>query len=636
VSTEPQEPDRPASTAADGKVTDISSARRGKRKSATGPKDEPKNDADGSADDGEQGTTEEKKRGPSQSSLLVQLADHNFRVLKGDDENTYAVARYGSQIALPFRGRGGLRKKLAKLYYTTHGRTTPSATALADALTVIEAKAEERDPEPVALRVARDGQNNIVIDLGTADGSCVVVRPGCWEIVSSSPVLFRRTALVGAMPRPRSNGSLDGLRNLLNVDEDGWWLAVGWMIAALIPEIPHPVLAVMGLQGAAKTTALTMLVRMVDPSQAPTRSAPRDIKGWASAGKNSWVIALENISNIPAWFSDALCRAVTGDAIIDRQLYTDDDVSVVAFRRVIALNGIDAGELAGDLADRMVTLELARITPDKRRPETEVWADFQETYASAFGALLDLLAKVIEKLPDIKLAEMPRMADFARVLAAIDEIQGWNSTDAYRHAIADTQETVVDSDPFAIAVKDLVMHEGASGKWTGTPTELFDALMPMVDGKPKPPKGWPASLKAMTGRLKRVLPSLDVVGVGVEFSRESDRARTRKVSIVAKDPTDTEHGRGDPSEPSNPSEQAPDLREASDSSSDGSRTDRESVRNLSDDPSASRTVSDQRRNTASDGSDGSDRSAQRTSDPMPFALVPDIEYDPDDDVEEDF
>ena len=47
------------------------------------------------------------------------------------------------------------------------------------------------------------------------------------------------------------------------------------------------------------------------------------------------------------------------------------------------------------------------------------------------GALFDVLACVLAVLPAVRLQSMPRMADFARVLAAVDETQGWSTLDDY-------------------------------------------------------------------------------------------------------------------------------------------------------------------------------------------------------------
>ena len=45
------------------------------------------------------------------------------------------------------------------------------------------------------------------------------------------------------------------------------------------------------------------------------------------------------------------CRE-TGDALVRRKLYTDSDLSVVRYRRVLIVNGIDIGAIRGDPAER--------------------------------------------------------------------------------------------------------------------------------------------------------------------------------------------------------------------------------------------------------------------------------------------
>ena len=67
-----------------------------------------------------------------------------------------------------------------------------------------------------------------------------------------------------------------------------------------------------------------------------------------TAAAGSWVVALDNLSGIPAWLSDSLCRASTGDGNVKRALYSDAGLAVVKFRRCVVINGIDLGALRGD------------------------------------------------------------------------------------------------------------------------------------------------------------------------------------------------------------------------------------------------------------------------------------------------
>jgi hypothetical protein len=477
----------------------------------------------GPGDDG-QGEEEPGGKGGTQASQLVGLAEARYRIVQGTDGKPYAVERGGPAIALSLRGRDGLRTRLARHFWDRH-RQTPSGSALADAITVLEGT--PMTPEPVALRVARTDTAAIVLDLAGPAGHAVLVTPTGWEIVERAPVLFRRTALTAPIPVPVPAGSLDPLRQLINVDEPGFRLLVGWLIAALVADIPHPILALIGEQGTAKSTAAQLLVSLIDPSPAPLRTPPRDVRAWAVTAAASWTVALDNISTIPQWFSDVMCKAVTGDGIVDRALFTDDDVTVLAFRRCLALTSIDAGRLAGDLAERLLVVELERITPDRRRPDADITNAYNTTRPAVLGALLDLLAQVLDALPAVHLDELPRMADFARLLAALDHVTGWTTLTDYTAAAAEANRSVVDADPIAQAVTDLA----AKGPWEGTAAELLDELAPE-----HPPRGWPGNGQALGGILRRLAPALRANGVAVDFIRSADRHRRRLVTVRAVDP----------------------------------------------------------------------------------------------------
>ena len=160
----------------------------------------------------------------------------------------------------------------------------PSGAALADALAVLEGAATRKPRESVALRLARDFTGAIVLDLGRADGRCVLVEPGQWRVTDRSTILFRRSALTGEMPVPVTGGDVEELLgDLVNAQQKMVRLIVAWLLAALIPDLPHPILGVFGEQGTAKTTLMRTLAMLIDPSPAPTRTTPRDLGQWAGA-----------------------------------------------------------------------------------------------------------------------------------------------------------------------------------------------------------------------------------------------------------------------------------------------------------------------------------------------------------------
>ena len=69
-----------------------------------------------------------------------------------------------------------------------------------------------------------------------------------------------------------------------------------WLIGALHPRGPYPLLVPNGEQGSAKSFLCRVLRRLIDPNEAELRSEPRDERDLVIAGCNSWLIALDNLS----------------------------------------------------------------------------------------------------------------------------------------------------------------------------------------------------------------------------------------------------------------------------------------------------------------------------------------------------
>ena len=92
---------------------------------------------------------------------------------------------------------------------------------------------------------------------------------------------------------------------------------------------------------------------------------------------------------MPTWLSDALCRLASGGSWAVRQLYTDDEEVLFQAARPILLNGIEEVISRPDLGDRAIFLTLTPIRDVQRRPETELWREFELVRPRILGALLD-------------------------------------------------------------------------------------------------------------------------------------------------------------------------------------------------------------------------------------------------------
>ena len=225
------------------------------------------------------------------------------------------------------------------------------------------------------------------------------------------------------------------------------------------------------------------------------------------------MVGLDNLSSVPDWLSDSLCRAVTGDGDVRRALYTDGGLAVFAFRRCIVLNGIDVGALRGDLTDRILHVSLDRIAEAARRKDEELNERWRQDHPLILGALLAVIAGVIRTLPFVRLGNKPRMADFAHVLAAIDQQQGTDGLSRYLEQAKVMAADSLSADPFLIALV------AADLEFEGTAAELLEQLRPSDERRP--PRDWPKNPRVVTGILKRHAPALRKLGWAVEDTQDS-------------------------------------------------------------------------------------------------------------------
>jgi hypothetical protein len=143
------------------------------------------------------------------------------------------------------------------------------------------------------------------------------------------------------------------------VSEDAFRLMVMWLLMAFRGRGPYPVLALHGEQGSGKSTTAEVLRMMIDPNEVMLRPPPRDERDLVIAGSNGSVVALENLSRIDPWLSDALCRIATGAGFGTRELYSDTEESLLSVQLPVVLNGIVEVITAGGLQDRSITLMFA-------------------------------------------------------------------------------------------------------------------------------------------------------------------------------------------------------------------------------------------------------------------------------------
>src|SRR6516225_9477149 len=470
-------------------------------------------------------------RRPSQADVLIALAQSAELFHAPDGRGFADIDINGHRETWPIRGTGFKRWLSRCFFKETKG--APNSEALQSALNVIEARAHFDAPErQVFVRVGGIGER-IYLDLGDEAWRAVEIDATGWRIVDKPPVRFRRAAGMQSLPEPVPGGSVEMLRGFLNVRSDVYFvLAIAWLIAALRNCGPYPVLVLSGEQGSAKSTFSTILRALVDPNTAPLRALPREDRDLFIAASNGHVLIFDNVSGLPYWISDTLCRLATGGGFAVRQLYTDQDEVLFDACRPMILNGIEDIVARPDLADRAIFLTLGPIPEEHRRPEQELLAEFESKRALILGALLDAVAHGLRQLPGVRLDRLPRMADFARWSTAC-ETAIWPAGTFWTAYSSNRDEAVagvIEADPVANAVRALMATRTA---WTGTASDLPGALTELVGEGQRKSKSWPNTPSILSGRLRRAATFLRKAGIGIAFDRETNHTRSRTICITA-------------------------------------------------------------------------------------------------------
>ncbi len=430
-----------------------------------------------------------------------------------------------------------VRQWLARAYHAAHGRP-PAAQAVTDAAGLLAGEALARgETHATHTRVAYDGCH-VWIDCGDPEWRAIEVAPAGWSVVPSHdvPVRFRRPRGLRPLAAPERGGSLDELRELLAVDTDTWHLLAGWLVGALAPAPPYLVLVLAGEQGAGKSVRARMLRRVIDPHVVELRRPPRDERDAAIAASNGWVLAVDNLSGLPAWLSDTLCCVASGGGYATRALYTDTDETLVELARPVILTGIEPAATRGDLLDRAVVVTLP--PPRAHVAERELWARVAASEGRVLGALLDAAVVAMHHRAVTEAPTDLRMADAAQWIAAAEPALGWPRgtwVAAYRAARSEAREVAVEASPVATAVVALAREVGT---WDGTPAELLGVLARRAGEAVVRSRAWPTTPRGLAAALRRAAPDLRAVGVDVTYGRAPDRTRTRRVCIRRRDRPD--------------------------------------------------------------------------------------------------
>ena len=206
----------------------------------------------------------------------------------------------------------------------------PNTEARRSARDVLASKALFEGEERMLFNRVAEYDECYWYDLTDPEWRAICINPVGWKIIEEPPILFRRYAHQKGQVEPKEVDNpvqeLEKLFNFVHIeDKNSRLLIVVYLISTFIPNFPHPILVLHGEKGSGKTITCKILRDLIDPSISGIMSFTWDGMELIQKIAHNWACYFDNITSIPDWEQDTLCRACTGQGFSKRKLYTDEE-----------------------------------------------------------------------------------------------------------------------------------------------------------------------------------------------------------------------------------------------------------------------------------------------------------------------
>ncbi len=430
----------------------------------------------------------ETKREAAVNQLMEKLKNVIF--FRSETQESYALFmdEGNHRRVLPLRGRAFARL-LARWFHQDAGVPAP-VSALRQALELFEARAqEEHPPMPVYNRFGDHGLS-LWIDLADTAGRALRIDINGITTQEKAVVTFLRHAHQLPLTTPLWPEAKDGrrvthtatrpvleeFRAQLPLEHDSDWLLVrAWMLAAMHPQIPAPMLCLVGPAGSGKTTAARLIRRMLDPSQAESFALQPEERLALTLERHALPI-FDNLGRLRPSQANLFCRAVSGTSLVTHRAHSDEE-RIVRYRRAMILTSIEIPSAAPDWLERALVIRCHPITTQERREEIEYWSVARKRMPHWLGALLVQQLATLRNYGQEPLPPLPRMADYAAWGAASMLADGRRMEEFFAALEANARrlnDDLLEADPLATAIAAFMKTR--TEPWRGTAHELLKAL----------------------------------------------------------------------------------------------------------------------------------------------------------------
>ena len=394
----------------------------------------------------------------------------------------------------------------------------PTRSALRESIDMLEAQAHcgEFPSKPVDLRIGSRGHRfapeEILFNLANDAAEAVRITADGWTITTGESLTFRQSRASKPLPEPsaidhrRAPGVLPPAFRFNAMDRAR---ITAWLLAAVRPTGPYPILVLSGPSGSGRNTLARMLRAFLDPSECPLAPLPQNERELFDLAWNNRIIALDHVSYLPAVLHDPLCRLASGGGFELRESASDTDpLRLTVERPVLITVPREPGEkgewrVPVALQNLALTVELSEIEPPRLRDQQDLWAEFEAARPAMLAAFCTAISTALANAGNSTYDAAPRLPHLAR----------WAGAAA--PALDTTRQEFLAAlvrDPLAIAVADFIRESSA---WSGNAAELLTIL----ESREVP--GLPATPKALSERLHRA--SLHTLGIDLRDAGGKDQ-----------------------------------------------------------------------------------------------------------------
>ena len=385
----------------------------------------------------------------------------------------------------------------------------------------LELLATEKDERiKIYNRIGCKG-NTIYYDLQNENSQCVAIRTNGWELEDTPSSLFQRASLDKAQVEPVFDENFDfvgTIEELFNFrDKKDTQLFIIWLIAAFIPDIAHPLLAVCGPHGSGKSFGCSVIQDLVSPQSLERSAFPKKVDDLVIRLANRAICFWDNCEKLSVDSANILCQCVTSGSYEKRKLYTDDQLISIPLKSIVVLNSCDNLIDRPDLLSRTIQLNLQQLKGLELKDDTAMKQLYEENKPYILGYIFSCVATVLDT-PDNRqdINYVVRMTEFQKLALKIgDVILGLSPQDIEELLLKNKRQIdtdILESNPVAL----LILHFMEKREtWSGSVAELYDKLEVIAyqQGIERSNKLYPKHAASLSMRLNSLASMLQQVGI---------------------------------------------------------------------------------------------------------------------------